>query len=97
MAIVTIANQPGTISISFLVSVLPKVVVPPVDSLKLGLIAFYPFSYDSAVDSSGNGNNGTIYDITSVPDRFGKVNSAYYFNGMDSYIDIKDNQNIATE
>ncbi|MFI5138200.1 MAG: LamG domain-containing protein [Sphingobacteriales bacterium] len=65
---------------------------PKIDSLKVGLVAYYPFNFDSAVDSSGNGNDGTIYNITSVPDRFGKANSAYYFNGVDSYIDIKDNQ-----
>jgi len=65
---------------------------PVVDSLKIGLIAYYPFNYDSAVDSSGNHNDGTIYNITSVPDRFGKANSAYYFNGENSYIVVKDNQ-----
>ena len=71
-----------------LITVNTKTVIPPVDSLKSNLIAFYPFSFDSAVDSSGYGNNGTIYNITSVPDRFGKLNSAFYFDGTDSYVDI---------
>lgn len=88
LSVVSVTNQDKTVSVEALVSVLPKRVI---DSLKVGLIAYYPFNYDSAVDSSGNGNDGTIYDITSVSDRFGKPNSAFYFNGVSSYIDVKDN------
>jgi Concanavalin A-like lectin/glucanases superfamily/Bacterial Ig-like domain (group 2) len=90
--ILSLSNQSKTVSAVCLVSVLAKPIVPKVDSLKLGLIAYYPFNFDSAVDSSGNGNDGTIFNITSIPDRFGKANSAYHFNGTDSYIQVKDNQ-----
>ncbi len=51
-----------------------------------GLIAYYPFS-GSALDLSGNGNNGTVYGATLSEDRFGNPNSAYYFDGND-YINI---------
>ncbi|GAC1307734.1 MAG: hypothetical protein NVSMB24_20120 [Mucilaginibacter sp.] len=91
LSVVSVTNQDKTVSVEALVSVLAK---RSIDSLKVGLIAYYPFNYDSAVDSSGNGNDGTIYNITSVADRFGKANSAYYFNGVNSYINIKDNQSL---
>lgn len=50
-----------------------------------GLVASYPFS-GNANDESGNGNNGIVYGATLTTDRFGNPNSAYYFNGIDSYI-----------
>ncbi len=90
--ILSLSNQSKTVSAVCLVSVLAKPIVPKVDSLKLGLIAYYPFSFDSAVDSSGNGNDGTIYNMTSIPDRFGKANSAFHFDGYSSYIQVTDKQ-----
>jgi Concanavalin A-like lectin/glucanases superfamily len=71
----------------------PKVVapvIPEIDSLKIGLIAYYPFN-NSAADLSGNGNDGTVSNITSVPDRNGKPNAAYHFDGVSSYIAVADN------
>jgi len=50
-----------------------------------GLIAWYPFT-GNAIDSSGNGNNGTVNGATLTTDRFGNVNSAYSFNGATSNI-----------
>jgi Concanavalin A-like lectin/glucanases superfamily len=91
VAVITVTNPGNTISVNCLVSVLAKPIIPKVDSLKVGLIAYYPFNFDSAVDSSGNGNDGTIFNITSIPDRFGNPNTAYYFNGVNSYIQVKDN------
>jgi hypothetical protein len=64
--------------------------VTTTDSLRLGLIAYYPFN-GNVVDSSGNGNNGTPYNLKSVANRFGTPNSAYCFDGSSSYISIKDN------
>ena len=52
-----------------------------------GLVAFYPFT-GNAIDSSGNGYNGTVINATLTNDRFGKSNSAYYFNGTSSFIDV---------
>jgi hypothetical protein len=63
---------------------------PPVDSiaksLKVGLVAWYPFT-GNALDSSGSGNHGTPYGAALTADRFGNYNSAYYFDGT-SYIDL---------
>ena len=44
----------------------------------------------NANDESPNNNNGTITGATLVPDRFGNANSAYYFDGIDDYITIKE-------
>lgn len=51
------------------------------------LVAYYPFSGD-AHDASGNGNNGTVQNAALVSDRAGKANSAYSFNGIDSYVRV---------
>ena len=50
-----------------------------------GLVAWYPFS-GNAIDSSGNGNNGTVNGASLTTDRFGNANSAYKFNGTSDYI-----------
>ena len=50
-----------------------------------GLVAYYPFN-GNANDESGNGNNGEVHDATLASDRFGKPNSCYAFNGVNSYI-----------
>ena len=59
-------------------------------NLKNGLVACYPFNAN-AKDESGNGNNGTVNGATLTTDRFGKVSSAYDFNGNSNYIDIPSN------
>lgn len=53
-----------------------------------GLVAHYKFNGD-AQDSSGNGNHGTVYGATLVPDRFGQANGAYSFDGKDDYIEVE--------
>lgn len=55
-----------------------------------GLIAYWPFN-GNAKDKSGNGNDGIVYGTTLTTDRFGKENSAYYFDGLNDYIDIGNN------
>jgi|GEM_PF-760381 len=50
-----------------------------------GLVAWYPFT-GNAIDSSGNGNNGTVNGATLTTDRFGNTNCAYSFNGSSNYI-----------
>ena len=39
-------------------------------------------------DFSGNNFHGTVNGANLVPDRFGNTNSAYYFDGIDDYIDF---------
>jgi probable HAF family extracellular repeat protein len=57
-----------------------------------GLVAYYPFN-GNANDESGNNNNGIRFNVKTSEDRFGVKNSAYTFNGVDSYIDCG-NQNV---
>ena len=58
-----------------------------------GLIAYYPFN-GNANDESGNGNDGTVYGATLTMDRFGNVDSAYSFDGVDDYIRIPDSTSL---
>jgi hypothetical protein len=51
---------------------------------QMGLVGDYPFS-GNAKDMSMSKNDGMVYGATLTKDRFGKENSAYYFDGM-SYI-----------
>lgn len=50
-----------------------------------GLVAYYPF-HGNANDESGLGKNGTVEGATLTTDRFGLLNSAYSFNGIDNRI-----------
>ncbi|MBF0204140.1 MAG: Ig-like domain-containing protein, partial [Desulfamplus sp.] len=50
-----------------------------------GLVAYYPFN-GNANDESGNANNGTVNGATLTADRFGNVNSAFSFDGVNDYI-----------
>lgn len=62
------------------------------DSLQVGLIAYYPFN-GNAVDSSGNGNNGTVHGAVLVKNRFGTASSAYCFCGVSNIV-VQDNQQL---
>jgi len=57
-------------------------------SLTYGLLAYYPFN-GNAEDESGNGNHGLVNGgaVLSV-DRFGRSDTAYSFNGVDSFIEV---------
>ena len=50
-----------------------------------GLVGWWPFN-GNANDESGNGNNGTVNGAILTNDRFGVVNKAYSFDGIDEYI-----------
>ncbi|MGB1316879.1 MAG: LamG-like jellyroll fold domain-containing protein, partial [Flavobacteriales bacterium] len=51
-----------------------------------GLQFHYSFNTGSAIDASGNNNNGTANNITYTNDRFGNTSSAAVFNGTNAYI-----------
>ena len=53
----------------------------------VGQIAYYPFD-GNANDVSGNGYNGIVHGALLTADRNGKAQSAYYFDGNNSYIDL---------
>ena len=53
-----------------------------------GLVGWWPFN-GNANDESGNGNNGVpMNGISLTTDRFGNNNRAYYFDGVDDFIDL---------
>jgi hypothetical protein len=52
-----------------------------------GIVAYYPFN-GNADDESGNGLNGNNIGAIPVPDRNGNLDSAFYFNGSTSNVDI---------
>jgi uncharacterized protein (TIGR02145 family) len=60
---------------------------------KNGLVGYWPFC-GNANDESGNGNHGRANGVTQVKDRFGKENSAFYFDGSDDWIEIANGANI---
>jgi hypothetical protein len=63
----------------------------PVDAaLCDGLVGWWSLDGD-ATDSSGNGNDGTIFGATPAADRLGIPEHSYSFNGTGDYIDIYDN------
>ncbi len=61
------------------------------DSLQL----YYPMD-GNAQDASGNGFDG-LANASLTEDRFGNANSAYYFNGIDEYIDWPDEPALKPE
>ena len=52
-----------------------------------GLVAHYPFN-GNANDESTNSNDGTVNGATLTTDRFGNVNSAYSFDGVNDEIRV---------
>jgi Concanavalin A-like lectin/glucanases superfamily len=64
------------------------------ESLKQGLVAYYPFN-GNANDTSGNGNNGEIIGSSLIADRFGNSNKAYSLNGINNYIVMPNNSLFA--
>src|SRR5688572_25562255 len=54
-------------------------------NLSQGLVAYYPFT-GHAYDASGNGNHTVFNNATLTTDRFGNPNSAYLFNGQNTYM-----------
>jgi len=60
---------------------------PAVLNLASGLVGEYLFN-GSAADSSGNGKNGVVNNLSLTSDRFGNTGSAYQFSGNYSYITV---------
>lgn len=68
-------------------SILVTVTVSDIINLNKGLIAYYPFDGDA--NDKIEGNNGTVFGAMLTTDRKGKANSAYDFDGVDDYIEVK--------
>ena len=58
-----------------------------------GLIAYYPFN-GNAHDETGNGYDGTVSGATLSDDRFGNLQSAYSFDGVNDKIVIGQEPNF---
>lgn len=70
------------------------VLIVPIDGIRSGLIAYYPFN-GNAADLSGRGLDGTIVNnVTPTQNRFGTANSAYHFDGVNSYIKVNDKNTL---
>ncbi len=63
------------------------------DSLKQGLVAYYPFN-GNAKDESGNGNDGKVISATLAEDRNGENARAYSFDGENDLIEIPPSRSI---
>ncbi len=59
-----------------------------------GLVGWWPLS-GNAIDSSGNTNNGSTYNVSFGNDRFGTPNKAAYFNGSSSYIEVPNSSSLS--
>ncbi len=57
------------------------------------LVCYYPFN-GNAQDESNNMLHGKIRGATLTMDRFGKHDSAYHFNGKNSYIEILNTEHL---
>lgn len=75
------------LTISWLIWVEP--VISQIIDLENSLVACYPFS-NNADDVSGNLNHGIVIGPVLTSDRYGNINSAYYFDGVNDYIVVED-------
>jgi gliding motility-associated-like protein len=60
------------------------------------LVGWWPFT-GNAIDSSGNGNNGTVNGATLTTDRFGAANSAYSFDGINDDIFLSNQSSLGSQ
>jgi hypothetical protein len=63
---------------------------PPVGS---GLVAYFPFT-GNAEDESGRGNRTTVSGPVLTSNRFGIAGRAYFFDGVNDYIEVADTPQI---
>ena len=61
--------------------------------LSQGLVAHYPFN-GNANDQSGQGNDGTVNGAILSSDRFGNASGAYYFDGINDFIEVFDHTSL---
>jgi Concanavalin A-like lectin/glucanases superfamily/Secretion system C-terminal sorting domain len=52
-----------------------------------GLVGWWPFC-GNANDESGNGHDGNVFETSLSQDRFGNSESAYFFDGLNDYIQV---------
>jgi len=62
-------------------------------ALQNGLVGYWPFC-GNANDESGNGNDGVVNGATLTEDRFGNMDRAYSFDGLDDIISLPNESNV---
>lgn len=83
------------IKILIFLIIISKILVAQTD-LTNGLVAYYPFN-GNANDESGNEYNGSVYGAILTSDKNEKINSAYYFDGINDYLSISNNSDLNSE
>jgi len=76
----------------FILLVLSQACVAQVE-LNKGLVAYYSFN-GNANDVSGNNNHPVFNNASLTANRFGEPNSAYHFNGTDTYMKIPNSKTL---
>lgn len=64
-----------------------------VNTLDLGLVAHLPFD-SNAEDVSGYNNHGRVSGASLAPDRLNNPNNAYYFDGVNDYVEVSDDSSL---
>jgi hypothetical protein len=82
-------NQQYSSLLSTLNGILAQLYFTP-NTLTNGLVAWYPFT-GNLIDSSVNANNFTNSNAVLTTDRFGTLNSAYYFNNAKNSYAVSNN------
>ncbi|MDR9488701.1 hypothetical protein, partial [Salibacter sp.] len=59
-----------------------------------GLIAWYPFNGNANDESTFNNDGVPSGGVALTTDRFGNSNSAYYFDGVDDFIEVDTTNNL---
>jgi hypothetical protein len=62
--------------------------------LKEGLVAYFPFKNGSLNDFSGHDNNIVFNNAAPIMGKAGLANSAYLFNGVNSYMRIRNSASL---
>ncbi|MDF2189469.1 LamG domain-containing protein [Paraflavitalea sp. CAU 1676] len=62
--------------------------------LTSGLVAWYNFKDGNLNDASGKGNHIVFNNATKAPDRFGKANGAYLFNGTSNFMQVANSASL---
>ena len=62
--------------------------LPCLGGITDGLIAYYPFTNGDTTDASGNGHHAIDVQAQPSPDRGGRPNQAYSFDGVDDFINF---------
>jgi hypothetical protein len=81
---------------AYVLAVLTLGLVPGVllADLDDGLVAYYPFS-GNANDLSGHGHHAEVFGCTLTTDRYDGPNSAYFFDGVDDYMNVLDSDMLS--